>query len=431
MSITHTKVVAAADDGVSEVGSQEWNDAHTVDNLTGVQDAQTPLALTRFFMNFVGSYSGYLQANLQNKSNGATASTDFVVTADTGTDSAQYADFGINSSGYAGTWGGPLDAYLYVDGGASGVGNLVIGTQQASSYVDFQVGGGGAANRVLRLSATGMLLTAFAADPATPSAGTLAFYPKTIGGRVMPKWLGPSGVDTPVQPFLGMNSCRCTTTGTGTTTALVCTSYGSGFTAGGTGTITYAQTVPATGSLKSRTRLSSLSAAAVAGNLSYVKSTTLECARETGFFLVLRFSLDTTASGNRGFFGLWASATALTNIDVVAAVTAKIGLAFNLNTGNWMLSYANGSSVTSADLGASFPLDTTSLMELVLFSAPSGSVISYRVTNMSTGAATSGDLSLNIPGNTTYLAWHMFMTNNLTAGIVKWSFKGSYLETDY
>ena len=409
----------------------DWNADHTIDTITGIQDAQTPITFTRFFTNFVGSVNSYLQANFQNKSNGAASSTDVVCTTDTGNDTTEYVDLGINGSGYSGTWGGPKDGYLYTDGGASGVGDLILGTQQASTFVDINIGGGSDANRTVRFGSTGSLWTAYTADPATPAADTIYWYFKKIAGRIMPKWLGPSGVDTPVQPFLGMNSCCSVTTGTGTTAALVCTSYGCGFVAGGTGTITYAQTVPASGSLKSRTRLSTLSPAALSGNLSYVKAATVLCARETGFFMVMRFGLDTMCTINRTFFGMWGSATALTNIDVIASTTAHVGLACIANTGNWFLAWASGSAASSTDLGGSFPLDTTSLMELVLFSAPGGSVISYRVTNMSTGATVSGDLNTNLPTNTTYLCPQMFMTCNTTVAVTKWSFKSMYVETDF
>ena len=112
--------------------------------ITDVQDSQTALTLTRFFVNAVGSYNGYLQSNWQNKSNGASASTDLICTTDTGSDSAEYIDLGINGSGFSGTWGSAKDGYLYVDGGASGVGDLVMGTAQANTYASIQVGGGGA-----------------------------------------------------------------------------------------------------------------------------------------------------------------------------------------------------------------------------------------------------------------------------------------------
>ena len=78
-----------------------------------------------------GTSTGYLQLSLQNKSNGTVASTDVVCTADTGTDTTNYVNFGINSSGFSGTgFSNALDGYLY-----SQSTNLAIGTVAAKDLI--------------------------------------------------------------------------------------------------------------------------------------------------------------------------------------------------------------------------------------------------------------------------------------------------------
>jgi hypothetical protein len=282
------------------------------------------------------------------------------------------------------------------------------------------------------VDANGILMTSGSTDPATPAADTLKFYSKKIGGRCIPKWIGPSGIDTPFQPFLGMNHIRCwfPGNGAGATAALVVGTYGIGFTAAGT---TFAQTTPATGTLKSRTRLSSITTAATAGAIGYIKGNQLECARETGFYMVMRFSLDTLGTANLGFFGLYSSVTALTaTTNNVTGLVSRVGLACALNTGNWQLVIANGTAVTATDLGVSFPINTTGFMELILFSAPGGSVISYRITDMTSAATVSGDMTMtNAMATTVYMTPHMAFSNNATAAAVKFSSKNMYLETDY
>jgi hypothetical protein len=37
-------------------------------------------------------------------------------------------------------------------------------------------------------------------DPVAPAAGDLRVYAKPVSGRMLPKWKGPSGLDTPFQP---------------------------------------------------------------------------------------------------------------------------------------------------------------------------------------------------------------------------------------
>ena len=112
---------------------------------------------TNAFLEVAESADGPLQAIIQNKSNGTAASTDFVATTDTGTDTTEFINLGINNSGWTGSlWGTARDGYLYVEGGPNGGGNLLIGTGQVGSQIAFHVGGGGAGNRIARLTGAGL-----------------------------------------------------------------------------------------------------------------------------------------------------------------------------------------------------------------------------------------------------------------------------------
>ncbi|MCA9327194.1 hypothetical protein KDA14_01575, partial [Candidatus Saccharibacteria bacterium] len=152
-----------------------------------------------------------------------------------------------------------------------------------------------------------------------------------------------------------------------------------------------------------------------------------------GFFYTIRFGTDTLATGNRAFIGLSSSVAAPTNIDPTTTGTgiSRIGMAINASTGNWnVVNNISGTAPTVTNLGASFPVDTTSLYELVMFSAPNGSSIGWRVTNISTGAQTSGSMTTNIPNNTTFLAPQHWITNNTTGAAAIIDFSGWYLESD-
>jgi hypothetical protein len=106
-------------------------------------------------------------------------------------------------------------------------------------------------------------------------------------------------------------------------------------------------------------------------------------------------------------------------------------MAINANTGNWnLINNVTGTAPTVTNLGASFPVNTTSLYELVLFSAQNGGSIGWRVTNLSTGAQTNGSLTTNIPANTTFLSPMHWITNNATAAAAIFDFGGWYLESD-
>ena len=86
---------------------------------------------TNIFASHQTSANSYTQKIMQNTSNGAAASVDFIVSNDQGTATTYYGDFGMNSSGFSGV--GPFQAagavYLY-----SISTDLVIGTK-SSNYL--------------------------------------------------------------------------------------------------------------------------------------------------------------------------------------------------------------------------------------------------------------------------------------------------------
>ena len=98
--------------------------------------------------------NSYAQVVEQNLSNGTNATTDFIATADNGTDTTYYIDMGIAGSGYdnnspynsLGTSINANDGYLYVQGdmdadAAVDGGDLVIGTATGGKIIKFIVGG--------------------------------------------------------------------------------------------------------------------------------------------------------------------------------------------------------------------------------------------------------------------------------------------------
>lgn len=104
-----------------------------------------PIVLPDVVAQFAGTSGAYIQTNLQNDA--ANGSSDYVATADIGTDTTHYIDMGINGSNYA--YGAsqpyrPLDGYVIVQGGSTPEevgGNLMIGTLQQSKNIDFVLGG--------------------------------------------------------------------------------------------------------------------------------------------------------------------------------------------------------------------------------------------------------------------------------------------------
>ncbi|MEO8149673.1 MAG: hypothetical protein ABI723_18690 [Bacteroidia bacterium] len=163
---------------------------------------------------FRGSINDYFQINLQNTNDGTSASTDFVATADNGTDSTYYIDMGINSSVYAPgveNFGGPNDGYVY-----SSSRNLLIGTASANSDIIFLVNGGQlAVNQAMRIDATTKNIIIGRKDGTTGPIGNIVRGPNgsgtnTAGGSL--SIIAGNGTGTAAGGALNLNGG---TTGTG------------------------------------------------------------------------------------------------------------------------------------------------------------------------------------------------------------------------
>ena len=109
-------------------------------------------SFTNSLAQFFASVNSYAQILAQNSSTGGSASTDFVATADNGTDSTNYVDFGINGSGYSDvtfTIVGADGGYIYSQGG-----DMAFGAGAAGKAVKFFNGGTLAANEAMRIAPT-------------------------------------------------------------------------------------------------------------------------------------------------------------------------------------------------------------------------------------------------------------------------------------
>jgi hypothetical protein len=98
-----------------------------------------------------GNYNSYSQVNSQNIMSGNQSTTDYIATANNGTNTTNYIDMGIAGGAYDGTVPNnslgtslyPNDGYVYVQGSTQGVvgGNLVLGTTVPGTGIRFLAGG--------------------------------------------------------------------------------------------------------------------------------------------------------------------------------------------------------------------------------------------------------------------------------------------------
>lgn len=154
-----------------------------------------------------GSINNYLQLNIQNTSTGNTASSDLVASANNATESVNFVDLGINSSGYSstGVLGGANNAYLYSTGN-----DFIIGNAAASKPLRFFTGGTATTDEHMRIDGTGKVgigttsptevldvtgnVKFSGALMPNNSAGTSGQILKSNGSGSAPTWVAPSTV---------------------------------------------------------------------------------------------------------------------------------------------------------------------------------------------------------------------------------------------
>jgi hypothetical protein len=135
-----------------------------------------------------------------------------------------------------------------------------------------------------------------------------------------------------------------------------------------------------------------------------------------GFMYVSRFALTTTSVGVRAFNGLTSSTAALTNADPSTQLNI-IAMAFDSGQTTWRIMHNDGAgAATTIDLGANFPVDTTTIYDLFLFCQRGGTSVGYLVINKSTGNTTSGTLAADLPGTSTFLAMQLWVNNGANTG---------------
>jgi hypothetical protein len=279
------------------------------------------------------------------------------------------------------------------------------------------------------------------ASPGTPSAGVdRIFADPIISGLTVVSQVNATGLKQALQRSLAFSRVGYWKASSSAINPIGVTAWTT------VGTIT--AVTPASGTAKGVAQRCAIQSAATAGALiTHVSSNAGASPMmrggvigEGGFLFTVMFALQALQTGNRFFWGIADTVTASTNVDPLTSATpGKIGLACNASTGNWQfVNNVTATAPTVLDLGVNFPIDTTSLMELVLYCPPfeaSAGNISYRVRRYTTNSnapafEATGTLSTNIPTATTLLHPYAFFTNNATAAAVSYHFVRSSVESD-
>jgi hypothetical protein len=339
------------------------------------------------------------------------------------------------------TWNGSAFVWAAAGGGGSVAGsNTQIQYNNAGAFGASANFTYDASTNTLSLLGTdpSWILNGITTEPTAPAAGTLEIYAKSIAGRMLPKWVGPSGFDTPFQAAISQNKVAWwnppgnATTVPGVLGIAAPTSIGTAT----------ARNV-ATTNVFTRARRLGYNSAGTAGQagghfLGTAQYTTGAGGGVGGFYYVCRFGSADTLAQAIMFVGMSSSTATPTVTASPATFTNSIGVGCATGDTNLSIYYGGSAAQTPIALGASFPAKTnsTDLYELVLFSSSATATsVGYRVTNITSGAQASGTLTAatagtQLPASTTLLAHRAYRSNNATATAVLIDIVSVYIETD-
>ena len=168
---TSTSTGALVIPGGVGVGGNLYVGGDSSTGINAIVAGLTNTLLPNTAASFTTNVNNYSQVTFQNKNTGADATADFILTADNGSDSTNYGDFGIINSGYdnatptnsLGNIVYAADTYIYAQGNLSNTsqsgGNLVIGTTTSAKTVKIFAGGATNNNLVANISNTGVAVT--------------------------------------------------------------------------------------------------------------------------------------------------------------------------------------------------------------------------------------------------------------------------------
>ena len=307
---------------------------------------------------------------------------------------------------------------------SAGTKNVFI-TETAKSIVEFEPNGT-------------VAFPVVAAEPAAPAAGTMLLYSKSVANRLLPKIIGPSGIDTILQVGLSGNSVFMLAPQTGTTAPLV---WGGTLTTAATMSVqqTIASANPWQATWRKRFQTSTTAGNPTGMRTAYGQWFRGNAAGFGGFWFRTQFGQNINLNGSQCFVGLCASTNVLASAaGSVAALVNMIGVGFDTtdaSTGNWQLYRNDGTgTATKVDLGATNAArNTTHGYDLIIYCPPGAATDIYvRIVNLQTNV-TVIDTSYNtdIPAVNTGMAFKAECNNGAVAAATNIEVAKVYIETDY
>lgn len=280
--------------------------------------------------------------------------------------------------------------------------------------------------------------------PNNSATGGVIIGSKDLAGRIMPAFVGPSGLDCTVQTHLGRNRISQLAPIVNSTSF---TAIGQAITALGTAT---ARSLSTATFYQSLPRLGMVGSSGVTGSISGWRTTNTQWWRGNttntgGFFFSHTFGISNAVAqaNGRAFVGLINSTSQPSNVEPTTLVNCVGMVRLNANT-TWGIYSSSGTAAGTAgyiDLGSNFPANTinTDVYRLTLFAPPGASYINYRVERLNVVDANgnmmysaSGTISdtAYLPANSVFLAAQSWVSTGTLSGTSGIDMINFYVETD-
>jgi hypothetical protein len=250
--------------------------------------------------------------------------------------------------------------------------------------------------------------------PAAPATGFTKLFAYGVGPSDfgIPHIINEDGMVLPLwAPFPDTRCFLDGPAGTGTVLGLEVTGFGTGAVGAiaNTNLITWRTRV-------THTTAAGANSAAGLRSTATINMTQGNAAGIGGFIWGSRSAITTNINTQKIFIGLQNVAGApgvgdpdsLTNTIYIGADAADANLEVCSNDGS--------GTATCNTLGANFPKGGTLLYDVYLYSPTNGSTVGYFIKNVGSGNIASGTISSDLPANTNFFAWYVWINNGATGG---------------
>lgn len=284
----------------------------------------------------------------------------------------------------------------------------------------------------MQVSALDFLTTG--ATPGNPSAGRVELFGgKTSNGHNELFTHSSTGRDRTLQNSLSRSRIAMATANGDTT---VVSQIGMNLSA--TGTLTIAP-VSSASFYRSQKRVDILAAASTSAVAGFYSASNQfyrgDAAGRGGFNFACRWMPTTgQAATTRGFCGFTSGTSAPTDVDP-STLADVLGMGWDTADSSIQIMHRTGSGTVVKDSLSSitFPIPSadTTVFDFEMYCPPNGSVIYWKLSNLTTGLSIAGSFSADIPASTTFLSPRCYMSVAGVNSVIGVSFLNLYIETDF